>query len=133
MERARALCPYCKEAIKPDAMICKHCHERLYPSREERVMAAILQRIQMAVGTPIAVPSVTACGASCYAKHAKNKARLDQCLDDCRAIEALAAVAERLHRELVLTFAERVWGGGDIDPVPFEKAVRERFSQPRKP
>lgn len=133
MERKRTFCPYCKEAIKADATICKHCHERLYHSREERVMAAILQRIQVAVGSPIAIPSVTSCGASCYARHAGNKARLNQCLDDCRAIEASAVVAERLHKELVLTFAEIVWGGGDIDPLPFEKAVRKSFSQPRKP
>jgi hypothetical protein len=122
-----AQCPYCKEEIKADAMICKHCHERLYWSREELVMAAISERIRIAAG------SVSACGALCYAKFASNKVRLNECLDNCKAAEATAAVAERLQRELIVTFADIVWGGGDIDPVPFEKSVRERFSRFSKP
>jgi hypothetical protein len=128
-----ALCPYCREEIKADAMICKHCRERLYWSREELVMAAISDRIRLAADALIAIPSVSACGALCQSKFASNKARLNQCLDDCRAAEATAAIAEKLQRELIVTFAEIVWGGGDIDPVPFEESVRERFSRFGKP
>ena len=126
-------CQYCKEEIKPEAMICKHCHERLYWSREELVMAAISERIQMAVGALITIPNVSVCGALCHAKFANNKVRLKECLDDCKAAEAIALVAEQLHKELFVTFADIVWGGGDIDPLPFEKTVRERFSRPALP
>jgi hypothetical protein len=128
-----AQCPYCKEAIKADAMICKHCHERLYRSREEVVMAAISERIRIAAGASIAIPSVSACGALCYSKFSGNKVALNECLDNCKAASFAAEVAERLHRELIVTFADIVWGGGDIDPVPFEKSVRERFSRLGKP
>jgi hypothetical protein len=128
-----AQCQYCKEEIKADAMICKHCHERLFWSREELVMAAISERIRIAAGASIAIPSVSACGALCHAKFASNKVRLNECLDDCKAAEATAAVAEKLQRELIVTFADIVWGGGDIDPVPFERSVRERFSRLGKP
>ena len=124
-------CPYCMEEIKADAMICKHCHERLYWSQEELVMAAIFERIRLAVSVVprFDVPSVSPCGAFCHAKFARDKVRLNECLDDCKAAEATAAVAEMLHRELIVTFADIVWGGGDIDPVPFEKSVREHFSR----
>ena len=124
-----ARCPYCKEEIKANAMICKHCHERLYWSREELVMAAISEKILKAPGISFAITSVSACGALCYAKFAGSKVRLNECLDNCKAIEAIAALAERMQRELIVTFADIVWGGGDIDPVPFEKLVRERFSR----
>ena len=128
-----AQCPYCKEEIKTDAMICKHCHERLHWSREELVMAVISERIRIAAGASIAIPSISACGALCHSKFAGDKVRLNECLDDCKAIEATAAVAEKLQRELIVTIADIVWGGGDIDPVPFEKSVRERFSHLGKP
>ena len=126
-------CPKCKEEIKADAMICKHCHERLSWSREEVVMAAITERIQIVAGTLFTIPEVSACGAFCHAHFAGNKARLNECLDECKIASATAAVAEKLQRELILTFADIVWGGGDIDPIPFEKEVRERFSRPSKP
>jgi hypothetical protein len=125
-------CHYCKEEIKAEALICKHCHERLSWLKEELVMAAISAKIQ-AAAVSVAIPSVSACGALCHSKFAGNKARLKECLDDCKAAEAVALVAEKLHKELVITFADIVWGGGDIDPVPFEKAVRERFSRPGIP
>ena len=122
-------CRFCKEEIKSEAMICKHCHQRLDWSREELVMAAISERIQMAVNTSFTIPEVTACGAHCHASSHGNKIKLNECLDMCKAIEATAVIAERLHRELFITFADIVWGGGDIDPIPFEKTVRERFSR----
>jgi hypothetical protein len=127
-----AHCPKCKEEIKADAMICKHCHERLSWSREEVVMAAITERIQIVAGTLFTIPEVSACGASCYFHFTSDKVRLNECLDGCKVASAIAAVAEKLQRELILTFADIVWGGGDIDPIPFEKSVRERFSRPGK-
>ena len=122
-------CKFCKEEIKSEAMICKHCHQRLNWSIEELVMAAIGERIQMAVNTSFTKPEVTACGANCHAHFTGNKIGLNECLDNCKAIEAVALVAERLHRELFITFADIVWGGGDIDPIRFEKTIRERFSR----
>jgi hypothetical protein len=128
-----AECPHCKEEVKAEATICKHCHERLRFSREERVMAAIMDRARVAVGAAVTIPAVSACGAFCHAHFSGDKVRLTQCLDDCKAAEAAALVAERLHRELTLTFADIVWGGGDIDPLPLERAVRSRFSSPKVP
>ena len=128
----RALCPYCKEEIKADAMICKHCHERLYRSPRELVMAVALERIRMVVTSSI-IPSVDPCGALCYAKFSHSKPALNECLDNCKAAEAVALVAEKLHREFVAILADIVWGKGDIDPIPLERAIRERFSQPHVP
>ena len=122
-------CPFCKEEIQPGALICKHCHERLFPNRADLIMNAVMEQIRFAVGVGIAKPSVSACGGLCYSKFSSNKPRLTECLDECKLAEAIAAVAEKLHRELVLTMAEIIWGGGDIDPIPFEKTVRERFKR----
>lgn len=124
-----AQCQYCKEEIRPDAMICKHCHERLYWSREEILMAAISEKLRIVANDLITIPSVSACGALCYAKVSRNKALLNECLNDCKAAEAVAAVAEKLQKELIVTFHDLVWGGGDIDPIPFEISVRERLSR----
>lgn len=138
-----AECPYCKEEIKADAMICKHCHQRLFRSREERVMAAIWERIRIATGaqfavasysiTEIATPSRSKCRALCYGRFRHEPAGLHQCFNECDALEAITAVGERLFGDLMVTFADIVWEGGDIDPLPFEKSVRERFSRLPKP
>lgn len=83
-----AQCPYCKEEIKARATICKHCHERLFWSREERVMAAISERIEITAGTRIRVPSYSICRAHCYHDHKNDIAGLNQCLRGCEAEEA---------------------------------------------
>lgn len=123
-------CPFCKEEIKEKAKICKHCHETVYRSREELIMDTIMERLQFVVrAAPITKPSVSACGALCYSKLSSDNVLLNECLDECKLASALAIIAEKLQRELVLSFAEIVWGGGDIDPLPLEKLVRDRFSK----
>ena len=128
-----AQCQYCKEEIKADAMICKHCHERINWSREEVVMAAILERIQIVAGSIIVKPSVSDCGAFCHTKFASDKVGLNECLETCKIASGAAIVAENMLRELIVTFADIVWGGGNIDPLRFKKSVRERFSRLGKP
>ncbi|MDH3691568.1 MAG: hypothetical protein OEU36_19170, partial [Gammaproteobacteria bacterium] len=123
-------CPYCKEEIKFDALVCKHCRERLFRSREEMVMAAVSERFQAAHF--VEIPSVSRCGALCYAKFSGNKVQLQECLDNCKAATYAAEVAERMQRQLFETFADIIWGGGDIDPLPLEQQVRERFAGFRK-
>lgn len=124
-------CPFCMEEIKEKAKICKHCHQTVYKSRQELIMDSVLERMQIVLNAPstISKPSVSACGALCYAKLSGGGHLLDECLGDCRIASAIAIIAEKLQRELVISFAEIIWGGGDIDPLPLEKSVRERFSK----
>jgi len=114
------------------AITCANCHERVYQDQADFIMDTVLSRIQHVAAEIAVKPTVSACGAACYSKFAGNQVQLNQCLENCRLASAVAAVAERLHRELIVTFADIVWGGGDIDPLPLEKEVRNRFSQPPK-
>lgn len=121
------VCRFCCEEIKADALICKHCHSKLKITFVERVLTAIqVQNLPV-----ITVPSVSACKALCIAKFPRGHL-LEQCFDDCKAAKAIALVAERLNEELHVTFWDIIWGGGDIDPIDpiiFEKKVRESFSR----
>lgn len=119
-------CPYCKEEIKADAILCKHCHTSLPGTREEMVIAEITEMAP----APAIKRSVSAAEALCYFKFRNDKVALQQCLDDAKIASGIALVAEKLHRELSKTIVDVVWGGGDIDPIPFEKSVKERFSRP---
>jgi hypothetical protein len=74
------------------------------------------------------LPAVTDCNAWCAWRHRGDKAGLKQCLDDCKAQAAIKAVAEKLHADLYKTFLEVIWDGGNIDPRPLEKSVRDRFA-----
>jgi hypothetical protein len=120
------ICPFCKEKIMPDAIICKHCKKRINRTIQEMTIAAIREGVEHTIPKPSGSP----CEAFCYAKFHNHKALLQECLDDCKAAAMIAMVAERLNKELIVTMEDIIWGGGDIDPVPFEKAVRERFSHP---
>jgi len=130
---SKAFCPYCREEIHLEAVNCKHCHTRLRISREEKIISAVAVKLNQIPPGAISIPSGSACEAACHSRFAKhrNKALLTQCLDDCKAAEAVALLAEKLQRELFDSFLDIVWGGGDIDPVPLEKNIRERFAQPK--
>lgn len=94
-------------------------------TRKDMIIAAIQAQLQ---AKPISVSSVSACEASCYGRQL-GKPQLQECLDDCKAVEAAKMVYERIHKDLTMSFLDIVWGGGDIDPKPLEQAVRERFAQ----
>jgi hypothetical protein len=118
-------CPYCKETIKTNATVCKHCHSHLRPTLKDMALAEIAERIG-----PFRGP-VSAHKAWCYFRYANDKVGLNECLDDADAASALAMAAERLHKELFDSMWEYLLAGGDIDPVPFERSIRERFSRGR--
>lgn len=126
-------CPFCREEIRADAVLCKHCHSRLQRTRTDMAIAAVMERGRIAVGPPPAIfrPSGGACEAWCYYRHGNDKGALQQCLDDCKAEKAMELLLENLHRELDQTFIDVIWSGGDIDPKPLEEAVRERFASNR--
>ena len=126
-------CPLCREVINSDAIICKHCHERVFLSRADFIMSSINDRIRIAMaGAKELKQEISHSEALCYVKFSHDQVALKECLDECKLANALAAIAEKLHRELNITMAGIIWGGGDIDPLPFEKAVREQFSRPMK-
>jgi len=121
-------CPFCKEEIIAGALICKHCHERILWTKEERIIDAISRRLKLLNRIEYTVPAFSPCKGFCYGVYKNNESGLKQCLKDCEAYEAIALLAERMNRELFDTFADIIWSGGDIDPIPFERAVRKRFS-----
>ena len=53
----------------------------------------------------------------------------EQCLQDCEAQAAVAALAAKLNTELFKSFADVIWQRGDIDPRPLEKEVRAAFAR----
>lgn len=125
------VCPYCKEKIKANAIICKHCHSNLYHSKKEMTLSAIARR--MGTSHTIQIPSFSPCKALCYAKFGKlpNKKLLNECLDNCKAIEAEAMMAERLVKVLYDNILDIIWNGGNIDPKPIEKMIQDYFSKLR--
>jgi len=123
-------CPYCKEEIKANATVCKHCQSSLWPTRRHMAIAEIAKRINVAPISGSAIEeNISPYKAWCYFKHGSDKAALNECLDDAKAASAVAIVAERMHAEFFDSMWEYLLGKGDIDPIPFEKFVRERFSR----
>jgi len=117
-------CPYCKEVIQVKATLCKHCHSRL--RIENPVERFIHSRYQI---EPIRldVGSYSPCKSTCVGLTDK---AYQQCIKDCEAAEAQAWMANRLNIELNDIFIDIILENGDIEPVHFEKMVRERFSHP---
>jgi hypothetical protein len=83
----------------------------------------------LARGVKIDTSGGSACKAHCVRLTGALK---KQCERDCDAIEAAAIVAEHIRRDLVISFHDVIWGGGNIDPLPdpliLERAVRDRFA-----
>ena len=121
-------CPYCCEEIPAEAIKCKYCQSEILHSQRERIIARLSNLIAFPV---VSQPPLSPCKANCYRLFggSKNKARLNQCLSDCDAEEAVQLLAERLKKELIVDFMDIVWGGGDIDPVPLERSIRKRFAK----
>jgi hypothetical protein len=94
----------------------------------------MMTAIEIALGSAISVPNVTDCKARCANLQG---ARKRECENECEALEAIAAVAARLRRDLLLSFRDVIWNGGNIDPLPdpfaFERAVRDRFAETPTP
>jgi hypothetical protein len=127
VEMEKANCPFCKEEVVKGAIICKHCHERIFTTKEDWIMAAIARKFDPTTYVGWSPPSPSPCRAWCHYRHRNDKSGLSACLKECELYEAIAALAERMNRELFDTFTDIVWGG-DIDPLPLERAVRGRFS-----
>ena len=123
-------CPYCKGKVFAEATLCKHCRSRLHYDRREMIMAEITRRVEDSLVSNLRAP-ISDHTAFCYGRYSGNKVLLNQCLEEAKETSAVAAMAEKLHEELLLTFYDIVWGGGDIDPVRLEKETRERFRHPR--
>jgi hypothetical protein len=122
-------CPYCREDIKSGATICKHCRSTLKTSREVALAAAISEGLRAGVGIGVESKPISDCEALCVAKFSGHKVAMSECLDNCKAISMVRMVAEKLQRDLASALAEHVWGGGDIDPLPLERSVRDRFAR----
>lgn len=76
----------------------------------------------------ISIGPVTDCTARCV-RLPKDSPERKQCLQDCKEAEAIAALAERLHRELARTFLEVIWQKGNIDPLPeLARQIVDRFA-----
>jgi hypothetical protein len=123
-------CPFCKEEVMADAVLCKHCRSQLKRNHTDMAIAAVIARGRV---EPPAIfkPSGSEREAWCYFRFGNDKVALQQCLDDSKAEQAIEFLLENLHRELDLTFIEIVWGGGDIDIELLEEELRERFGSNR--
>lgn len=92
--------------------------------------ATLIQAVwkQLKLDLPSKNPSE--CLVRCYLM--EKSAERTQCITDCEAEAAVAALAAKLNVALFKSFAEVIWAGGDIAPRPLEQAVRAHFADGSK-
>lgn len=88
--------------------------------------AAMIQAVGTRLKIDVLPKNPSDCMIRCYLLPKGGERQ--QCVTDCEAEAAVAALAEKLHIELFKSFAEVIWAGGNIDPVPLEGAVRAKFA-----
>lgn len=123
-------CPFCKEEIQAVALVCKHCRTRLRYTRAEQVLTTILQSANINHLPPsLDLPTgpISAWEALCYFKFPKDSIERQECLEQAMASAIIKEFTERMVKELTFTIFDVIWGGGDIDPIPWEREVRKRF------
>ncbi|MEE9237622.1 MAG: hypothetical protein V3U52_07525 [Thermoplasmata archaeon] len=102
------------------------------PLPEDKVtfatQAALVQAVSAELALELPPTNPSDCEVRCYSKFPPGPAR-NECLDNCKGEAAAALVAAKLRMELFVSFVDIIWGGGDIDPLPLERAVRARFSE----
>ncbi len=89
---------------------------------------ALLQAVWAELKPDLPPKHPSDCVVRCYYLFKEGSER-NECLRECEEQAAIAAVAAKLRIDLFKSFAEVIWGGGDIDPRPLEEAVRAAFGR----
>lgn len=96
------------------------------PKKVTSQQTALIQAVWAELKPDLPPRNPSDCVIRCYLLP-KGPAR-NKCLRECEEQAAIAAVAAKLRTELFKSFAEVIWGRGDIDPRPLEEAVRATFA-----
>ena len=101
--KEKTACPYCKEDVNADAILCKHCHSSLGGDPRALLMSSVHGRMKETLQqvNPELLPQLPPQNASagtilCYFKFGDNQVALKECLDNVRATAMVAALADKL-------------------------------------